>query len=122
MALVFAANYELSQLAKGKLIPAKFGNSTLILSLKWPYGSSNGYSHGTSPGAGHSKGSGSVPCLAHSHGHSHGQGIWLEHGGAKDKAETEDAYNYNGAYIFSHLLSLEQGLLMRAQSWGIVLG
>ena len=60
MALVFAANYELSPLAKGKLILAKFGNST----LKWPYGSSNGYSPGTIPGAGHSKGSGSVPCLA----------------------------------------------------------
>lgn len=89
MALVFAANYELSPLAIGKLIPAKFGNSTLILSLKWPYGSSNGYSPGTSPGAGHSKGSGSVPCLAH----SHGKGFWLYHGGAKDKAETEDAYN-----------------------------
>ena len=64
MALVFAANYELSQLAIGKLILTKFGNSTLILSLKWPYGSSNGYSPGTIPGAGHSKGSGSVPCLA----------------------------------------------------------
>ena len=95
MALVFAANYELSPLAIGKLIPAKFGNSTLILSLKWPYGSSNGYSHGTSPGAGHSKGSGSgsVPCLAHSHSHSHshGNGFWLYHGGAKYKAETGDA-------------------------------
>ncbi len=38
VALVFAANYERSPLAIGKLILTKFGNSTLILSLKWPYG------------------------------------------------------------------------------------
>lgn len=87
MALVFAANYELSPLAIGKLILTKFGNSTLILSLKWLYGSSKGYSSCTIPGAGHSKGSGSVPCLAH----SHGKGFWLYHGGAKYKAETGDA-------------------------------
>lgn len=91
MALVFAANYELSPLAKGKLILTKFGNSTLILSLKWPYGSSNGYSPGTIPGAGHSKRLWLCPLPWLAHSHSHGKGFWLYHGGAKYKAETGDA-------------------------------
>lgn len=38
---------------------------------------------------------------------SHGKGFWLYHGGAKDKAETDDAYNggFNFFLVSSLILS-----------------